>query len=199
MKHSLFLTLVLTVLFLGSYVYAGNVTIGNNQTGGGTAEDTVTIGGYVRDSTGNSIVPDGFVVLVVNPVGDSVYCDELTTADLEINVLRAFGPSGRFYYATFTKAISDIDGVGEGRVGTYVVFFTVLYKTAVGSFLNGYDDTWIGSIKVVAPETKVYYYNIANPAVVDSVQTRVGSTVVRVDRYYTTDFQKPDSLVTGVK
>jgi len=204
MKRSLFLTFILTALFLVPAIYAGNVTIGNNQSGYGTAEDTVTIGGYVNDSTGNIIVPDSFVVMVVDPVGDSTYCDGLNTSDSDIRVMRGYGAASNLYYARFTKAIADIDGL-NARVGTYTVFFTVMSKTAVGSFTAGYNNTFIGSIVVnptlqyVNGVRKVYYYNTTVPAVVDSVQYRMGSTVFYVEKYVSADKQKPDSLITSRK
>jgi len=184
----LFLITVLSLLSIPAQ--AGNIVIGNNVTGAGTAEDTLTVIAFCTDSSGNFVQPDSLLLMVINPKGDSVYTFTGISSAAEITE-RRFGSTGRYFWS-WTKAIADIDGVGV--IGTYQVIIvavdngTLLATGFVGTFiLNPTFAAGFSGMK------KVFYYNSVFPSRVDSVVWVSGTTAVLKDSYWTTDNVKPDS------
>ncbi|MEE8576219.1 MAG: hypothetical protein V3T31_03100 [candidate division Zixibacteria bacterium] len=108
----IFVPLIL-IAFLPIMAVAGNVAIVNNNSGGGTAEDSLTITFVVTDSIANLGNADSFYVALFNPKGDSVFAGSYVSSASEIDSILI---SGRTLYR-WTKGIADIDGAGV--IGTY--------------------------------------------------------------------------------
>lgn len=179
-----------------SEIWAGNVVVGTNITGVGTAEDTLTVSGIVTDTSGNLVQPDSFFVLVINPVGDSVYAFEGTTSDNEFAIFRS-GTSTTKYMGRFTKGIADIIGPTP-RIGTYHILF-LLRDITLGLEIPILGSFAVNPTVINMPPgiQKRYHYNDTYTTVVDSVTYhRPDGTVIRVDIYQTADFLKPDSVTT---
>lgn len=175
--------------------FAGNVLIGNNITGAGTAEDTLTVVGFVTDSLGSLILPDSLYLVVINPKGDSVYGFSGILAAAEIS---QYLIGGRQFW-TWTKAIEDIDGAGV--IGAYQVIVLVvdaglvLELPFIATFqLNPTFAAAFNGMK------KIFYYNASFPSLVDSVGWVLpNGTVVLIDEYWSVDKEKPDSSATTRK
>jgi hypothetical protein len=87
-----------------------------NNTGAGTAEDTLTLTFFVTDTIGNFAQADSFYVLIFSPTGDSLFAAAYTAASSEIRSL-TLGTSGRKGYR-WMKEVADIDGASP-LSGTY--------------------------------------------------------------------------------
>ncbi len=87
-----------------------------NNTGDGTAEDTLSLTFFVTDTVGNFAQADSFYVLIFSPTGDSIFAAAYNAASTEIRSL-TLGASGRKGYR-WMKEVADIDGPAP-RSGTY--------------------------------------------------------------------------------
>jgi hypothetical protein len=103
-------------LLLLPLVAVGSTAIVTNSSGGGTAEDSLTLTFFVTDTVGNFAFADSFYVMLFSPTGDSLFAAGYTSASTEIRSL-TLGTSGRKGYR-WTKEIADIDG-SSPRSGTY--------------------------------------------------------------------------------
>ncbi len=106
---------ILAILVLHSFA-VGSTAIVTNNSGGGTAEDSLTLTFFVTDTVGNFALADSFYVMLFSPTGDSLFAAGYTIASTEIRAL-TLGTSGRKGYR-WTKEIAEIDG-SSPRSGTY--------------------------------------------------------------------------------
>lgn len=161
------LVLIAALLVAPGQLAFGNVAIVTNATGGGTAEDSVTVAFVVTDSIGNIAEADSFYIALFGPTGDSVFGAAYDPAASEISSMLV---GGRLFYR-WTQAVADIDGTG--RRGSYAGVI-VAVDTLDGSG-GEYLDAVVGLSFVLAP-------SLAERSPIGDTINREASTLTSSDR-----------------